>query len=193
MNATLSERLTAEFDSQLKPHINILLLYQDAVSGQRALGLYNRLLQQLLPNYQFHLNALGFDRLRSSEIQDAAVQKAVDADLIIVSAYADRDLPQHIQNCFSLWLDRRTETSQALVAMLCGSPSETVTDSSAYDYLRRLSDEAGISLFADISTASRTDLAPDLLTLMEQPLASSRWLDQILRRSYPVQHWGLNE
>lgn len=195
MNALLSESLIEQFDSQLQPHINILLFYQDPVSGQRALGLYNRLLQQLLPDYRFHLSAFGFDQLDGPEMQHTAAQKAADADLIMVSVHNDHDLPKQLVNCFDVWLDQRTEMSQALVALLCGPSSESVTGSSVCDYLRQVSEDAGISFFSDVSpyARSKANLAPDYLTIMEQPIATSRWLDQMLRRSDPVQHWGLNE
>ena len=196
VNATLTDSFDLEgLDTPLKPHVQMLLIYDDVQTGQQALDLYKRLVRQLGSDYVLHAQGLSFESLHDPQTRQWAAQQAVDADMIAVSARAERQLPAELTRYLELWLDQRTETPQALIALLCTSAAERATESPLYVFLRRAAEDANIEFFhqAFAPMTPQNDLTAEFFTDMEHPIQTSRRLEEMLQRSYPVRRWGLNE
>ena len=183
-------------DTELvRPHFRMLVLYDTPQNRRHAVVLYAWLARQLGSNYALHSQDLSFEVLDSSETQQMAAASARDAEIVIISAAADCELPSEIRSCLELWFDEGTESSQALVALLSTPTPETATDSPLYTCLHEVAQEAKIEFFhqAIAADSPTNDLTPQLLRDMEQPIHTSNAVEEALRRSCPVRRWGLNE
>lgn len=183
------------FDTTLKPHVQMLVLYDRRHARQRAFELYERIAQQLGPDYVMHAQGLSFELLGDSKTRKTAADYASDAELVVIAACSDRELPREVRSCLELWFDERRGGKQALIALLCTPVLAEAVNSPLYTCLHEAARDAQVDFFhqafppGDITD----DLDSEFLRSVEQPVHTSMVVEDALRRSYPVRRWGLNE
>jgi hypothetical protein len=110
--------------SNSSPSLHIIIVYEDYLTGNRALRTCERLIQQFRPDTHCDTTSWKFELLRSAKLRKMATEEAVAADMIIVSAHGDSDLPLEIKSWMDSWLHIKRGSDSALVALLhCSNPA----------------------------------------------------------------------
>jgi hypothetical protein len=132
-----------------KPSLQILIIYEDYLTGNCALRTCDRLLQRFRRNTDCHTTSWKFELLRLPKLKKMAADEAVAADMIVVSAHAHSELPIEVKDWMDLWLPSKQTSGSALVALLhcselqlqatCELPTET--------YLRKCASCAKLDYF----------------------------------------------
>src|SRR5262245_50203794 len=106
MNETLIDGFAVEEPGpEFKPRLDLLLLYEDATTTETVLQLCRRFFQKLGSDYLLQPHGLTFDALRNLRTRQRAASEAAEADMVIVSVHADRELPFELKSCLELWVD----------------------------------------------------------------------------------------
>ena len=104
-------------EQQSQP-ISISIIYEDAKSRHEAEKLCRRLARNLKEEFDFILHCWHFDALHDSQASKAARLATAEADLVIVSTQAGRDLPRKVKTWIGGCLRKRKTQDAALVGLV---------------------------------------------------------------------------
>jgi|ERR1051325_949428 hypothetical protein len=174
-----------------KPVWKILIAYDTVAAGQRAMQLFSWLGRIHGEELDFRPQLWSFDLLADPNWRELAGADLMQADMILVAALGQSDLPAHMRTWLSACLTRRQGADAAIVALF---GTEDDTDDPGSPRLKFLEGEAkaaGLQFFAPLprsTTASAGEVywrAP-ALTITPRP-------NDALGRAEVGQHWGIND
>src|SRR5688572_5543413 len=90
-----------ESDAESVAPLNIVVMFADTMLAKKSEQIYNELIEQFAPDCVFHASWWRFDRLLQPEFFDAASRVASGADIIIIAAAAEEELPAVVK----AWVD----------------------------------------------------------------------------------------
>ncbi|MDR3406250.1 MAG: hypothetical protein P4L99_27450 [Chthoniobacter sp.] len=99
------------------PKFNIVIIYEDADAGRRARRFSDTLLREMRDECHCVRNLWSFDVLDMTNIRNAAASAAQAADLVILSASGQRELPPHLEGWLDLWVWLIDGNKPALVGL----------------------------------------------------------------------------
>jgi hypothetical protein len=108
---------SAKTTLQSNSDFNVLIVYDEFVSGQRAVQTYYRLMLQQGNVTDVNVKTWTFDLLKNEEINRAAIQDAAEAQLIILAAACEA-LPGAVENWLQGWLSHTNKRRGSFVAVL---------------------------------------------------------------------------
>jgi len=176
-------------DRDINSALNVVIAYEDLETGKRAMKTYEYMVQQLGDQCLFANQMWKFDVLAVPKLKDFAAKDAAAAEIIIISAHGNRDLPGEVKSWIEMWLGFKTEAG-ALVALFDGDGDFNP----ARAYLADIASRAQIEFFCqptvwsgNAHTRSTTTLAHPRNEKTIAFLASAS--PEV--PSFP--HWGINE
>lgn len=145
------------FAHQSPPYpLRAILVYEDVAAALRAQDLIHRLASELQPEFELSNEVWKFELLRHLQLKEEARAEAVEADLIIISAGKDTELPEMITSWIESWLADKVGRHTSLIALFNREEPSTaeadVKPQSAREYLRRAAEIGGMDFFCNIAT-----------------------------------------
>jgi len=128
-NATLPAR---------KSPFNIFLTYADFDTALRGRRVYEQLVNALGHEFSFGLRLWKFDVLEISRLRALATAEAKDADLLIVSAHGNLDIPITVKVCLESGLNQARLANAAVIALIDNKSMSLDRNSSVHTWLRDL-------------------------------------------------------
>jgi hypothetical protein len=169
---------------------NVVIAYEDFETGKHAKKTYDFLVEHLGDECRFNNQMWKFDVLGVSKLREMAAKDAAEADIIIVSAHGNSDLPSEVKAWMELWI---TEPSRAIALVGLFGAQEYLSNP-ARGFLARAARRAGIEFF------SQPGLWPERENAEEHgfgPWAQNgktfSLLADMVQRDREVSHWGINE
>lgn len=168
----------------------IVVLYEDVSTRQRAQRACTRLVDQFAPEMCFHFTWCKFDRLGSAPRATAAARAATRADLIIFAAHDEGEWPEHLKRWIESWQYRRQQGDGALAALLLHENESKPPTTARSEYLHQVAQHARLDyllpespLIAESRVPAATPVTPEIsgtrgvihFENLEQPLDSRRW------------------
>jgi hypothetical protein len=196
--------------SQIQP-FNVLILYDNALSGVRGMQTYESLSQELGEDYVFDVKLWRLDMLALADAAHLAVAKLEQADMVIVACEAGYDSLVLLDAWATRWPQVNGQAKRALVALYTG-PIET-KGTNGYERwiatLSSLASHAGMDFIAQSpETPDRAGFddffAPAAPVRAAQPERSSARADRaedqagfemlaLAAFSFGTPRWGINE
>jgi hypothetical protein len=146
------------------PPFNVLILYDTAHSGACAATVYERLLQNLEPDYQFQMQSWRFSMLSLPSVALWAKRDAAAADMVIVAWGGDPAELAGVRSWFEDWPCASPDSRRALVS-LCTGPEPAPGDPLHIEVnamLQSLADRAGMDLISSLSPPSGSLASPTM-------------------------------
>jgi hypothetical protein len=171
------------------PSFEVVLAYQDFSSGIRAKEFFDRLVRDHGSLFHFLCHLWKFDVLLAPELGDQAVSDAANADMIVIAAHAQTELPHAVKDWVELWL-RQTRTPGALVALLEDVQPPVGSPFAVPNYLREVAERGQMKFFCDNLGSPEIEF-PFAVTETQQP--SHFESGRNFRNSVAHSHWGINE
>jgi hypothetical protein len=180
-------------DPSAKPDFNVVIAYDTAPAAYQAMHLVDGLAQQLASKLNLRRNLWRLDILDLPATREAARADASNANLIVVAAYSDTDLPAAVKAWLGGWSARCIAGATALVALLLSQNAPTKRHSAPYRFLRATARKARQTFFAQEYRAPFSN--PDITAeeVRRHAETTSSLLLGILGQNRPVSRWGLNE
>ena len=170
-----------------------MLVYEDEGTRERATRICDGLVQKFWREFWFDFNWWRFDFLRDSEIARAAANAATQADLILFSARAARELPPHVTRWIESWLPLRSGRGGMLAAMIGTTDQPATGLTPIHVYLRESARLASMDFLPDILDAPLGNLDHLSETLAQRSEKMTPLLDGILHQRSIPPRWGINE
>ncbi len=116
MNASGSITSAPEY-SQVEPPLRVLIVYNDAAAGRRAMGILRKLAAHSAERLRVAPILYRFELLDDLHWREAAETDAADSDLIILATSAADELPESINDWAQASLARRNGASTAMLTL----------------------------------------------------------------------------
>jgi hypothetical protein len=179
------KRPTADVDSSF----NVVIAYEDFETGKHGKKTYDFLVQNLGEECRFDNQMWKFDVLAVPKLREMAAKDAVAADIIIISAHGQSELPMEVKSWMELWLSEKTNA----IAIVGLFDLEAYEDNAARTYLAEVAQRAGIEFFAQPGPWPKQEAPLQLFGNWERNSANFSALSAIAQREKDVSHWGINE
>jgi hypothetical protein len=140
------------------PPFNVVILYDTARSGTCAAAVYERLLQNLEPDYQFRMQCWRFSMLGLPSVALWASRDISAADMVIIAWGGDLSELGYLKTWLKNWPSSSTDSRRALVSLFTGSETSP-GDSLRQDVdrvLYELAERAGMDLISSLALLSET-------------------------------------
>jgi hypothetical protein len=171
---------------------NVVIAYDDLAAGQRGMEAFVHLRRDVPGVWDFHCDLWRFDLLHLPGVSDAATLAGMHAQMVIISARADIDLPPPVKTWLHQSLAAKPPGSAAVVALLLlgresrdASPARTTLEGAAK---RR-----GLRFFAQEFAASGGTAPRQIEALRDRSTPASIVSGEILHSPPRPARWGINE
>ena len=127
---------------------NVLIAYDDAPAGQRAMNILDNVDHRLDEPMNWYPLLWRFDLLEDPEWRVLATADALRADLLIIAASSQSDLPASVQDWIKDCLTQKHGTAAAVVALLGSAENLDEPDSPRIQFIKSAAARAGLDFFA---------------------------------------------
>jgi hypothetical protein len=104
--------------TERKPGWSVVVVYEDTVARERAMGFCDELVRRFWTQFEFDLSWWSFDLVEEVKSATEAAEKAASADLIVFAAAPEGDFPGPVKAWIETWLGQRGEREGILVGLL---------------------------------------------------------------------------
>ena len=176
-------------DREIDSALNVVIAYEDLETGKRAMKTYEYMVQQLGDQCLFANQMWKFDVLAVPKLKEIAAKDAAAAEIIIVSAHANRELPTAVRDWIELWLAHKTEAS-ALVGLFDANTIENPIRT----YLTEVARRAKIEFFCQPGLWPGSAATRSASTLARPRNDKTfAFLANATQEAPAFSHWGINE
>jgi len=138
---------------------NVVIVYDSSIAGNRAMNVFSGLVREFGGEFDFHCDLWRFDVFALPEVREAATRAGAAADLLIVAAQCEIDLPLSVKG----WLDEsvaeKAPRSAALVALLESGPRSSDVQSRTRQCLQSAADRSLMDFFLHEVDLTQSSLA----------------------------------
>ena len=121
MKPTSYNSTEGDFRLADNPKLNVVMAYEDFVTGIDAVRTLSRLAQRTGHLDEFGTqNVWNFQTLADPTLRNIAAAEATKADMVVIAAHGPGHPPITVMHWIELWLGQRGTSRAALVALLDG-------------------------------------------------------------------------
>ena len=178
---------------ETKPAFDVVVIYDDRSTARRAMKFFSELVREFGDEFEFHCDLWRFDWLDLPKVRAAAVLESSVADLLIVCAQCDADLPAPVKDWLNRCVAEKTPGSAGLVAMLESHRTGHYIQGRTRHFLQSAANRGGLDFFlheVDLPEIRRELTSKDV---QERANTISRVLEGILQQNKPSRRWRGNE
>ncbi len=171
----------------------VAVVYDDTATRDRAMLLCDHLVGRLWEDIDFEFSWWKFDYLRAAQIAADAAAAARNADMIIFSAHAARELTPTVRNWIGTWTGERENREGALVALI-GTAHDLIRGASpVHHYLRDVAKRARMEYLSNLPEAVSEPFDVSVDAILSRATTVTLVMDRILKQASAPSHWGINE
>lgn len=175
--------------------LEALLVYEDLSTGLRGRRTLEDVARQLNPEGHFKLNLWNFDLLAQTALLEEATREAASADIVLLSAHGQKELPAPVRVWYQHWLDDQRGGPKAVALSLDCRSRDTAVGGRILDGLRAAARRVGAKVFLHFGTPAPTDTSSARGRAEDRPTTGRIRSD--LRpdclEDHPSRDWGLND
>jgi hypothetical protein len=193
MNNPVLNRQSAASEWEPKFPFDLVVAYEDALTRERALQLYDHLAQQLLNDYDFQCSWWKFEHLQNTTLRSRAADAALEANMIIVSLRAQPALSPVQQAWMEDWVPRRDNSKAALVALIAGAGKSGSEPAPMLALLQNAARKGRMDFFTQGFDTTQTPQDSLVDSIARRANVVTPVMHQILHHRMPTPRWGINE
>jgi len=171
--------------------LDVQLIYEDAKTGARARQVLERLAEQLKLEAELQVNLLRFDLLGEPELSGLVGDGGSDADILVLAAHGQSELPAPVRAWLDRWLGRRLGSPRALAVSLDAGTEGTAPAKNILASLQAAARLAAVEVFPHFGGTPTSDLTFEDIQYRAE--TKTALLEESLQRVESHSHWGLNE
>jgi hypothetical protein len=190
MQNTLTFPSVDSSELEVNPSFNVVIAYEDFETGKHAKKTYDYLVEHLGHDCAFSNQMWKFDVLAVTKLREMAARDAVAADIIIVSAHGNSELPAEVKAWIELWL-KPNGNAIALVALF-----DSLADGEnnpVRSYLADVARRGKMEFFAQPGRWPRTSVTDGYERDMESTDKAYSVLAGAVQQGGSFPRWGINE
>jgi hypothetical protein len=167
----------------------VLIAYEDFETGKNGKKTFDFLVNHLGEDFVFSNQMWKFDILSVPKLREMAAKDVAEADIIIVSAHGQSDLPDDVKAWIELWIKEKLQ-AVALVALF---DREQFLDNPARSYLAGVASRANLEFFSQPATLPQSETFTPPLTGFEHSDRTVSVLAGMETFNKDISRWGINE
>ncbi len=136
MRTAYATALTPAPGFEPPPEFKLLIAYEDFANGRRAMMFLERLVEEFGRLFTFVPRFLKFEDLTKAQVAEQMEKEALEADLVVVAAYADGEWPGPARAWIRELEIRRGKRDRGLVSLLNSRQEASPNDRPAQWRLR---------------------------------------------------------
>ncbi len=168
--------------SKVKARWSVVVVYEDHVARERAMGFCDQLVARFWARCEFDVGWWSFGLLNQAIAAQEAAEKAAHADLIIFAATPAGQFPAIVTAWTENWLTRRDDREGMLVGLLESETSPGGTEESKHLYLRHAAHRGDMDYLTHVPQELSRSIPDSLDSYTERADQVTSLLDDILRR-----------
>jgi hypothetical protein len=171
----------------------VVVIYEDAVTRQRAMAACDFLMQQLWSEVEFDFHWWRADFLQHAIMAHAAAKQAVEADFLIYCSGTQSECSSTVKSWFNSWAGNRHGRDGLLLNLTTTNLTNTNTAPPVETFLRGVARRAMLDYFATGSQTLTGTLPSSFEEAEQRASEMSSVLDEILHPQPRPPRFGLNE
>jgi len=176
-----------------KETCTVVVIYEDALTRQRAMAACDFLMQQLWAEVEFDFHWWRADFLEHDIMAHAAAKQAVETDFLIYCSGAESECPATVKEWFESWVGDRHGRDGVLLNLTTTSVTDTGNARPVEAYLRGVARRAMLDYFATGSQTLAGTLPASFEEAEQRASEISSVLDGILNQPPRPPSFGLND
>lgn len=134
----------------MKATWTVAVVYESAETREAGVAFCDCLVQRFWHRLGFAVSWWPFSQLTDSETSSEALEKAINADLLVFTTSAHTELPGNIRDWIEHWLLLRGEREGALVGLPVAGDVEPAAPAQLHLYLREVAHRAGMDYLTEV-------------------------------------------
>lgn len=167
--------------------MNVVIAYEDFEMGKQGKNTYDRLVDQLSHEFKFSSHMWKFDVLTVPKLKEMAARDAAMADIIIIAAHGDAELPVAVKS----WIEMALAEGIQAIGLVGLFDRNAAADNPCRVYLGSIAQMANLEFFSQPSDMSPT--GPEETNKAESAARSISILSDSLESNRHISRWGINE
>jgi hypothetical protein len=169
----------------MKATWSVVMVYEDNEAREAALAFCDRLVERFWKQFGFDTSWWSFEMLQEADGARTAARHSAEADLIVVAARPEGEMPAHIQSWIESWLDHRCDREGALVGLLGQGPAQSGAAAGRDLYLRQVAHRGGLDYLTKVPQSISEPIPDSLDSYSERAGEITSVLDEILHQPPP--------
>jgi len=158
----------------------IVIASEDANGAVRAREVSEHLARELSPGAEVSSEVWRFNFLRHEDVRNVAAASITDADIVVVSARDEGELPPHVKIWIEDWAPVTRERPTALLALVDRQPEISPSLPSICSYLRRIARRAGMHFYLEAGEGCKANIVLVATDGKESEAYTSSGMDRIV-------------
>jgi hypothetical protein len=171
----------------------VVVIYEDAITRQRAMTACDFLMQQLWSEVEFDFHWWRADFLEHAVMAHTAAEQAVAADFLIVCSSAENEFSPTLKTWFESWIEDRHGRDGALLNLTTPNLTETGSAGTMETFLRGVARRAMLDYFATSPQTMTGTLPASFEEAEQRATLISSVLDEILHQPPRPASFGIND
>jgi hypothetical protein len=177
----LNDRLPGGEQLNHRLTFNVVIAYEDFITGNHALNIVNRLFPGWGQSPSFSTqNVWRFDLLEITKFRETAAAEAANADMVLISAHDPKSLPTAVKRWLEVWIKNRAQNPGAFVVLVDDTRRQGMRELWAESYLQMCAIRAGMDFFIQRADGHRGRKRGDRGGELETDLPSAAALAKII-------------
>lgn len=168
--------------SNAKARWSVVVVYEDHVARERAMGFCDQLVARFWARGEFDVGWWSFALLNQAIAAQEAAEKAAQADLIVFAATPVGHFPTLVKAWIESWLTRRDDREGMLVGLLESDASPGGTEEPKHLYLRQAAHRGDMDYLTQVPQELSRSIPDSLDSYTERADQVTSLLDDILRQ-----------
>ena len=172
---------------------DLVVAYEDTHTRNRALHLYDHLAQGLLDDYDFQCGWWKFEHLTNTTLNQQAADAAAEANMVVLSLQARKQLLPLHKAWIEEWLPRRDNRKSALVVLIGGTDNMERESAPLLAELQLAARLGRMDFFTHAFDLTAPQRQASVQQITDRARASNAPLPDFLQHRMPIPRWGINE
>jgi hypothetical protein len=141
---------TDNFRAEEAPEFKMVIAYDDFANGRWAMKFLDWIVAEFGKLFIFVPTFLKFEELFWPEVGRRVARTVAEADVVVIAAYEDSDLPSLVKDWLRTWGRARRRNETTLVALLSASQDSTALQAPVRSHLQQVARRTGMKFLCDI-------------------------------------------
>src|SRR5215471_13150895 len=128
----------------MKATWSVAVIFEDPKAQETAITFCDSLVRKFWADFEFDVSWWAFDGLKAPEAAEEALNRSLDANLVVFAIQPQPEVPAHIHQWASDWLERRGRREGTLVGLIDTAREGNPETMLVQGFLRNLAHRAGM-------------------------------------------------
>jgi hypothetical protein len=185
LTATMTRNIEHDARLEAKTAWSVVVVYEDAAAREQAVDFCDQLVSRFWARFEFDVNWWSFGLLQNEQTGLAALEKAAQADLVILCSLRQEDFPAWVKGWIESWLQRRGDREGILAGLVDAGVGSNDREARKHHYLRQIAHRGAMDYLTQLPQNISRLIPESLDSYTQRAAQGSSVLDEILHHQAP--------